>query len=1838
MTAPFDETALRHWLVDHLVTHVGCSPEDVDFDASLNDLGVSSRDAVVLSGELSELLDRAVSPVELWQHPTIEALARFLSHGEPDADADAETIPRQDRHLVDEPVAVIGVGCRFPGDIFGPEVFWRFLGEGRCAVGEVPAGRWAGFDDGSPEAAAALSGTTRWGSFLADIDAFDAEFFEISPREAAKMDPQQRLLLEVAYEALEHAGVRADSLRQTETGVFVGACAGEYGYLASADLSQVDAWSGTGGALSIIANRLSYFLDVRGPSVTVDTACSSSLVAVHLACQSLRTGESDLAVAGGVNLLLSPVITRSFDVAQAMSPTGRCHAFDASADGFVRGEGCGVVVLKRLTDAVADGDRVLAVVRGSAVNQDGRSNGLMAPNPVAQMAVLRAAYANAGIEPRHVDYVEAHGTGTLLGDPIEARALGRVLGPGRPGSASLLVGSLKSNLGHLEAAAGIAGFIKAVLAVQRGHVPANVGFQTPNPHIPFAELGLKVVDEPTDWPVTGQPRRAGVSSFGFGGTNAHVVVEQGPDPVSVPAELAGSAPAVTTLVVWGKTAERVASTAGMLAGWMDGEGAGVGLAEVAHTVNHHRARHGVFATVAALDREQAVAGLRALAAGGSAEGVVAPHRGRCAAGTVFVYSGQGSQWAGMAQQLLADEPVFAAAVAELEPVFVEQAGFSLQQVLAAGEAVVGIERIQPVLVAMRLALTELWRSYGVEPDAVIGHSMGEVTAAVVAGVLRPAEGLRVIATRSRLMSRLSGQGAMAMLELDPASAEALIADYPGITVAVYASPRESVIAGAPEQVDAVMAAVDEQGLLARRIEVDVASHHPIIDPVLPELRTALADLTPRRPTIPIITTTYEHGTSGTTVFDGDYWAANLRNPVRFSQAVAAAGVDYATFVEVSPHPVLTYAISDTLGEIHHHSIGTLQRNTHDTLTFHTNLNATHTVQPPKTDHPPEPHPLIPTTPWHHTRHWAATQKRVNTTRSAPKPGTLLGTHIPVATTPRARLWQASLLPDAKPYPGSHRIHGVEVVPLSVLLQTISAASFECGANAVSDVRFAHPIVIDQPRIIQVVVDGESVTVSSAPEAGLKTGAVHDYWVTHVSGRLAPPPAGSNDVGADWYETDDGYCMTADSETRSAAEILKEWGVEGQPFTWSVDALRPTPDGLVVDVCATEQSTVALLDAAVHVARLVDGSNARLMVPAAVASVRLSSAPGDRRGVVKVRRVAGNNDDLVVDIAVCTPDGTRCVDIRSLRYADMESEPAEGLGRDADPRSFAHVIDWLPWSQYHDRPPRVPGTLAVVGAQGAVCAELQDQLTQMGYSAAGTAEARYVVYFADPGPASSDGNDIDRAARLSSEVADLVRQLTGRHERHPVTLWIITRGVHEAASRAALPQSPLWGLAAVIEAEHPELWGGLIDIPFGDNIADCVTALSTVLPMAPKRILVLRDGEFLASAMAPISGQPVREPLRCRPDATYLITGGMGALGVLMADWLADRGARRLILAGRTPLPPRSDWDSTADAEMQEKIAVIRRLELRGVALEAVALDVGSPDALRALLARRDRDGAPPIRGVIHAAGVTESALLTETTEATFQRVMWPKAAGAQSLHMAFPPGHLDFFYLIASAGTVFGVPGQGGYAAANAYLDCLARTRHRQGCHTVSLDWVAWRGHGFGANAAVTVQELERHGSRPISAEEAFAAWQYVDCYDVAQAVMAPMLTAESDGSRESMSVRAWSELSVEDLSGELQAELRKVLVRELRLPESEIDNDRPFAELGLDSVMAMSIRREVEQLAGMELSVTMLWNHPTITSLTAYIVKRLSRQEDPTDENIGQRGSSSPVLDELFAHVESAQ
>ncbi|MFF7791131.1 acyltransferase domain-containing protein [Streptomyces sp. NPDC007991] len=955
--SPLDEGALRRLIAERVALWYGASPENVPMDRPLADLGMSSRDAVALAGELSRVTGRELPTTLLWETPTGEALVARLCGTQPSARSRpaAETAPAPRAGLpgvTAEPVAVVGVGCRLPGGAHGPDGYWRLLSEGVDAIRRVPEDRWRDFTAFPPADA------HPYGGYLDDIAGFDADFFRITPREAAVMDPQQRILLEVVHEALDHAAVPAGDLAGTATGVFVGVSAPEYGQLTGADPAAVDPWAPAGGALSVTAGRLAYVLDTRGPSLAVDTACSSSLVAVHHACVSLRTGESDLAIAAGVNLLLSPAVTVAFRRAGALAPDGRCKPFAAAADGIGRGEGCAAVILKRLSDAERDGDRVLAVVRATAVNSDGRSNGLMAPNPAAQQALLESAYARAGLAAAHVDYVEAHGTGTPLGDPIEAGALGAVLGAGRDPDQPLLLGSVKGNLGHLESAAGIAGLVKTVLALHHDSIPPSLHCAQGTS---LADERLRVVTEPEPWPRYGGTALAGVSGFGFGGTNAHVVLEEGP-PGLVPARPAEE-PLARLHVLSDLDAGRVRDTAGRLAGWLRESTAHP--ADVARTLAGRTGRGPVRAAVVARDRAGLADALGALAAGRTDARVVTGERDRAGRGTVWVFSGYGSQWPGMGRRLLAEEPAFAAAVEKLDPQLAPECGLSLYDQLSSGAGLDRLDVAQPVLFGLQLALAELWRAYGVEPAAVIGHSMGEVAAAVCAGALDVADGARVIAVRARLLSGLSG-GAMAVVDLDDAELKSLERDFPGVHVAVHSSPRQKVVTGEEAAVAGLVRRLEGRGRAARAMGVVGAGHSPQVDALLPELAEALSGIRGRPPRVPVYSTVLDDP-RGDCVFDAAHWAANLRRPVRLDRALAAAAADgHTAFVEVSPHPVLTGAVADTVPDAL--ALATLRRDADGAEAFAGQLGALYAAGQ-RLPVPPGRVVDLPVPRWRHVRHW-----------------------------------------------------------------------------------------------------------------------------------------------------------------------------------------------------------------------------------------------------------------------------------------------------------------------------------------------------------------------------------------------------------------------------------------------------------------------------------------------------------------------------------------------------------------------------------------------------------------------------------------------------------------------------------------------------------------------------------------------------------------------------------------------------------------------------------------------------------------------------------------------------
>lgn len=913
---------LQKWFREYLSTHIECHPNEVSLDVPIRDLGLKSIDVLAIPGDLGDRFGFCIPDLAVWDNPSANDLIDSLlnqrsadslreSHGH----ADRNT---QGRGSINEPVAVIGVGCRFPGDIDGPERLWDFLTEKKCAITAYPD---RGFTNAGTFAES--------GGFLKDVAGFDNRFFDIPPDEALRMDPQQRLLLEVSWEALEHAGIIPESLRLSRTGVFVGVSSTDYVRLVSASAQQKSTiWDNTGGSSSIIANRISYFLDIQGPSIVIDTACSSSLVAVHLACRSLSTWDCDIALVGGTNVLISPEPWGGFREAGILSQTGCCHAFDKSADGMVRGEGCGVIVLQRLSDARLEGRRILAILTGSAVNQDGKSNGIMAPNPSAQIGVLENACKSARVDPLEIGYVEAHGTGTSLGDRIEAHALGMVFGRKRPGSGPLMIGSIKPNIGHLEGAAGIAGLIKAVLMVERGSLLPSGGFTEPNPAIPFTELGLRVVDELQEWSVVaGRPRRAGVSSFGFGGTNAHVIVEEagsvGADTVSGRADVGGSGGGVVAWVISGKTASALAAQAGRLGRYVRARPA-LDVVDVGYSLVSTRSVFDHRAVVVGQTRDELLAGLAGVVAGRPEAGVVCGV-GKPAGKTAFVFAGQGSQWLGMGSELYAAYPVFAEALDAVVDELDRHLRYPLRDVIWGHDQDLlnTTEFAQPALFAVEVALYRLVMSWGVRPGLVLGHSVGELAAAHVAGALCLPDAAMLVAARGRLMQALPAGGAMFAVQ----AREDEVAPMLGhdVSIAAVNGPASVVISGAHDAVSAIADRLRGQGRRVHRLAVSHAFHSALMEPMIAEFTAVAAELSVGLPTIPVIS-----NVTGQLVADdfasADYWARHIRAVVRFGDSVRSAHCAGASrFIEVGPGGGLTSLIEASLADAQIVSVPTLRK-------------------------------------------------------------------------------------------------------------------------------------------------------------------------------------------------------------------------------------------------------------------------------------------------------------------------------------------------------------------------------------------------------------------------------------------------------------------------------------------------------------------------------------------------------------------------------------------------------------------------------------------------------------------------------------------------------------------------------------------------------------------------------------------------------------------------------------------------------------------------------------------------------------------------------------------------
>ncbi|UVO12110.1 SDR family NAD(P)-dependent oxidoreductase [Mycobacterium sp. SVM_VP21] len=1586
---------------------------------------------------------------------------------------------------------------------------------------------------------------------------------------------------------------------------------------------------------------------------------------IHLACASLRRRESDQALAAGVNLMLTPQNSIATSRWGMLAPDGQCKTFDAAADGYVRSEGAGVVVLKRLSDAQRDGDRVLAVVRGSAVNQDGPSSGQTVPSGPAQQRVVRAALASARLSPADIDYVEAHGTGTALGDPIELDALSAVFGE-RGSSAPLVLGSVKTNLGHLESASGVAGFIKTVLSVQRGFIPRHLNFSELTPNAGVGASKFVVAAQAMEWPVVSRPRRAGVSSFGVSGTNAHVIVEQAPD---VEVVAAAAAVPVSTLVVSGKSPARIAATAGVLAQWLQNDGAGVALADVAETLRENRSRFKYTAGVSARDHAAAVAGLTALAAGESAPGVTEPRPRPATSRPVFVFSGQGSHWVGMGRRLLADEPVFAAAVAELEPVFVAQVGFSLREVIADGVEISGDAQVQPVIMGLQLALAALWRSYGVVPDAVIGHSMGEVSAAVVAGALTPEQGLKVIGVRSALMSRQAGQGAVALLELDAVAAGELLAGYPGVEVAGYLSPRQTVVAGTPADVDAVIAAVAAQERFARRVNMEVASHTAFMDPILDELRAELADITPQMPQIPFISTAVDP-TGPTPRLDADYWVANVRKPALVSQAVTVAAADHDTFIEVSPHPLLTHSIIETVEAAAAEPVtvaSTLRRGDDETLSFHvqlTELGGQHSgTGTAKAGGFAE----LPSTPWQHSRHWLHVPGRAG---QAPDVHPLLGVHVEMLTG-GDHMWQNDLRADAMPWLADQPVHGQAVASAAALIEMAVAAGSQALGRpaesiAVTGLQIEEPLVFDS---------GMQVTTQLSGADGQTRVEIHarptgEAWTRYAVADIAAAPT-----------------------EQSASEY--DEGAEHSVLT--------LPENVATH--PAYRLHPALLDAALRqLAAGIEADDAEHggYVPAAVAAVRVFAPVG-----LQVRchtEVSSHEDKVAVGRVVLTDDSGAAV--AELTGVELRPLDPRALRVPLDQKLFA--TEWA-LSPTPDAAGAAPGSWLVLSEPSG-----GDLAAQFGARLAGPNRKVVTGPFADePALAEAvaraaadpahppagivvfldrhefDGTDPDgalaRARELiwtaSSTARAAVDGWSGVSGTTKPRLWLVSRGglafgsdePHEPGDPAVGALKGVvrtWrfpGELARVLADEPDLGATLVDL---DASADTVALADALLAElgAPLRDDVIawrgrqRYTERLTRATLDGAAGTVPAPqAEVRADGSYLLTGGLGGLGIVVARWLVARGAGRIVLNGRSE-----------PAEQQRAV-----LDELAAAAEVVfvAGDISSPGVADRLVAAAQETGKP-LRGVVHAAGVLGDGLVTAVTRESLESVWSAKAVGAARLHAATAAAQLDWWVGFSSMAALLGLPGQLGYATSNAWLDALMAWRHASGLPATAINWGQWSDVGLGRSMTLSVLD-------PISPDEGIEALDAVLGADSgligarigvgrlridravatspefrdltffedlvgeaseAGVTVGAAATGEQAGAAASAGgVPDWATIPADQRREELVVRLQAILARELRTSASAVDVDQPFPEMGLDSMIAMTVLKETQQLVGVDLSASMLWNHPSISALTTHLVGLLASRYAEPDSTAGQDdddlgfGSSGGVLDELFDQVESA-
>ncbi|WNF00876.1 SDR family NAD(P)-dependent oxidoreductase [Streptomyces luomodiensis] len=1836
--------SIRDWLVAAVARDTGTDPARIDLDRPIAEFGLGSRGLVELTVRLSEFVGRELEPSLVFEHPSISAVATALGTAGTTGSA-TERVP------ADSEVAIISMACRFPGGADNPEALWKLLADGVDAVQAVPEERWdtTGLHDTDPDAPGKTY--TLQGGFLTGVDRFDAPFFGISAHEAAAMDPQQRLLLQASWEAIERAGIDPRRLAGTATGVYIGLY--DSGYLAGADLDQMNGHVGTGNAGSVASGRIAYTLGLRGPALTVDTACSSSLVALHLAARAVAAGECELALAGGASVMATPRAHVEFSRLRGLSASGRCRPFSNDADGVVWAEGCGLVLLKRLDAALRDGDPVLAVVCGSAVNQDGRSQGLSAPNGLAQEQVIRAALASAGLEPQDIDYVETHGTGTPLGDPIEARALARVFGPGRAADRPLAIGSLKSNLGHTQAAAGIGGVIKTVLALRHELLPASLHADHLTPHIDWATAGLTVQRDPAPWPSgrgTRRTRRAGVSAFGISGTNAHVVLEEPPVRGHLPTDSADSPDSAASAVsepllipVSARTRTALSGQAERLLAFLqtasdetasdettpDDITSHLSLPALARSLATRRTHFEHRAVVRARTADELRAGLAGLAGGDTAPNLVTGSAPALSSGKVaFVFPGQGAQWASMALDLLACSAPFRAELAKADAAIRRYTGWSATAVLR-GEAdapeLTGDDVVQPVLFAVMVSLAAHWRERGVAPDAVIGHSQGEIAAAYVSGALGLSDAAAVVVLRSRALPRIAGAGAMAVVGLP---ADELRSRLGGaVAVAAVNGPRTTVVAGDRAAVTDLLATLDGEQVFHRMLDVDYASHTEHVASLRESLAADLAGITARPGPIAWYSTVLAEAVTGAVLDDG-YWYRNLREPVRFAETVTRMIADgYRFFVEMSPHPSLVTAVHSVAEDNGREvvAVGSLRRE-EDGPACLDRAQAELYIGGLEPDWARllgtddgggrgDAFPDLPTYAWDDHAYW-----------TTPRPGTtglpgfgrtghpFLTTVVPNPATGAVTLAGALAL-DRQPWLADHAVEDTVLLPGTAFVELALVAGDEVGCDAVRELVMREPLSLSPGTEIALqVVVGPSDDAGDRPVSIHACGDGERTWTEHARGTLSH----ADDSGAGTSGSETMAWPPADAvavDLTDGYERLAALGYQYGPTFMGLRAAWRLGDDLYADVAlpddVRDSATAhllhpALFDAALHALALQAGPvpDDTIPLPFSWSRVTVRSA-----GAVALRAHLAPIGDEQVRITLTEADGALVAQVDTL---ELRKTPLSRLVTPTRPHDSWYVVDWVPLPVPDEayEPPRSPSETPALLLRRSTEPEPADRL-----------------------PATAE-------SEVSAVLDQVKARLAAEDDNEPplavVTSQAIAVDGHE--TDLDLCHAPVWGLLRSAQTEHP----GRIVLVDVDDWADAPIAIATATAAVnDEPQLALRRGRFFAPRLAAATpeqkteqateqqtGQGGEQGQGTRPrlsDGTVLITGGTGSLGSLVARHLVSAyGVRNLLLVSR-------QGRSAAGAE-----ALVTELEEKGASVRVAACDAADRAALAAVL--DELPAAQPLTAVIHTAGVLADAVFLSTTPRNLAATFRAKVATAWNLHELTKDQNLSAFVLFSSAAGVLGSPGQAGYAAANTFLDALAQHRRHLGLPGSSLAWGVWE-QSDGMTASLREGRLSRIGRGGMIALSPDHGLALLDSALSTEPVLAVPARLRLDALARSETipsvlrglVRGRARRSADGGRAARSALLRRLegvsevrrdaVVLELvrthvaavlgRAGAEDIAPDRAFQDLGFDSLTAVELRNRLKNATGLTLSATVVFDYPTPDALAKYIATNLPGQPD---------------------------